>query len=321
MAAHSYLAAITHLQRALELDPSDRNAKQLLAKAQQAFEGQKRFAARRAQWVQEAMDAEAKGNDRKALGVWRKILKEDPDDPQATAGLARAQARWDQAHPSMKRASELTALPVDAQPAARQEYRISIGDVLEVFVWQQPDLSRDVIVRPDGRLSFPLAGDLDAVGRTLDGIDQDLTKRLSTYIRMPDVSLAIKRFGGTKAIVLGEVNRPGVYVPAGQGRVMDIIALAGGFKRGAVKRDVMLVRGGMAAPQLAKLDLEAMLTRGDMVENVVLEPNDIIYVPEKPVNSLLAFMEQFYPTISEVLIAQNIATNFGVRETSGGITR
>ena len=321
MVQHSYLAAVTHVQRALELDPSDRAAKQLLAKAQQAFERQKRTAAHRTQLAQEGLDAEAKGNDRRALGVWRRLLNENPDDPQAKAGATRAQARWDRAHPPIKRASELETLPAPESLAARQEYRISIGDVLEVFVWQQPDLSRDVIVRPDGRLSFPLAGDLDAVGHTLDEVDQDLTKRLSTYIKMPDVSLAIKRFGGTKAIVLGEVSRPGVYVPAGQGRVMDIIALAGGFKRGAVKRDVILVRGGMASPQLAKLDLEAMLTRGNMVENVVLEPNDIIYVPEKPVNSLLAFMEQFYPTISEVLIAQNIATNFGVRETSGGITR
>jgi polysaccharide export outer membrane protein len=201
--------------------------------------------------------------------------------------------------------------PVAQQRPATSEYSLSTGDVLEVYVWQQPELSRDVIVRPDGRLSFPLVGDVEAAGRSLTDLDAVITDRLKTYLRFPDVSLSIRRFGGTKTIVLGEVASPGVYVPAGEGRVLEVLAMAGGFTDDAVEDSVMLIRGGLASPQVAKLNLDRALTRGVLEENVLLQPNDILYVPKTRIASTLTFMEQFYPTLSEVLVGQSIGTGFG----------
>jgi polysaccharide export outer membrane protein len=187
-----------------------------------------------------------------------------------------------------------------------------------VFVWQNPDLSRDIIVRPDGKVSFPLAGDVDASGLTLTQVDEAITKRLRTYIRFPDVSLAIKRFGGTKTLILGEVFRPGVYIPAGQGRILELVAMASGFTPVANQRNVILIRGGLASPEIFKLDLESALKQGRLADNMMLQPDDIVYVPKSGISSIMDFMEQFYPTLQQVLVGQSIAKNFGISTTISG---
>lgn len=316
LAQQEYLAAVAHARRAIELDPTDRQSRQLLANAQKAFDAHKRLAAKRAAFVQQARVAEQRGDDQRAAAVWKRVLRLDPDDPEAKEGVARATARWRSLHPPIKRARELTTTSTTRAPAT-EEYRISIGDVLEVFVWQQPDLSRDVVVRPDGRISFPLVGDLPAVNATLTDLDNLLTEKLKTYVKYPDVSLAIKRFGGTKTILLGEVGRPGIYVPTGDGRALDVIAMAGGFMPRAAKRDVLLIRGGLASPQMAKLNLDSVLTHGDLEENVVLQPNDILFVAQEGKTawgSVKEVLDQLSPLMAETLVFQAVATNFGARE-------
>jgi polysaccharide export outer membrane protein len=266
----------------------------------------------------QAAASERDGDLRRALTLLKHAHTADPDDARLRQAIATLQARLTSRNPRIQRAAEFTLLP--RRPLV-EEYHVSPGDVLEVFVWQQPDLSRDVIVRPDGRLSFPLVGDVDAAGLNLTQLDGIITQRLKAYVRFPDVSLAIKRFGGTKTIILGEVANPGVYVPAGEGRVLEVVAMAGGFTKDAKKGHVMLIRGGLAQPQVAKLNLAKALGRGALEENVALRPDDILFVPKGGTVSTLDFMEEFYPTLSEFLVGQSIATNFGTRETSGGITR
>jgi polysaccharide export outer membrane protein len=256
----------------------------------------------------QAAASERDGDLRRALALLKNAHTADPDDARLRQAIATLQARLRSQKPRMQRAAEFNLLP---QKPLVEEYLVSPGDVLEVFVWQQPDLTRDVIVRPDGRLSFPLVGDVDAAGLNLTQLDGIITQRLKAYVRFPDVSLAIKRFGGTKTIILGEVANPGIYIPTGDGRVLDVVAMAGGFKDNAVKDNVMLIRGGMAQPQIAKLNLEQLLSRGSMEENVRLQPNDIVFIPKRQINSILEFMDDFYPTIGEVLVGQSIATGFG----------
>src|SRR3989339_869336 len=85
------------------------------------------------------------------------------------------------------------------------DYQVIVGDTIEIFVWQHTDLTRDIIVRPDGKLSFPLIGDIEAQGRTLTEIDDEVTKKLAEYVVAPQVSVTVKNFAGEKVIVLGEV--------------------------------------------------------------------------------------------------------------------
>ena len=125
-----------------------------------------------------------------------------------------------------------------------QEYYIGIGDVLDISLWQIPDLSKpEVIVRPDGKISLPLISDVQAVGLTLTQLDEEITQRYTTYVRNPQVSVMIRQFGGSKVIVLGEVTSPGVYSFTGDIRIVEALALAGDCTKYAVRNNVLIIRG------------------------------------------------------------------------------
>ncbi len=187
-------------------------------------------------------------------------------------------------------------------------YRINIGDVLGVSVWRAKgmDVERDVIVRPDGVISYPLVGDIHAIGKTLTELDAELTRALRTYIKNPEVSMAIKRFGGTKVIVLGEVRSPGVYSPTGQGSVLEVIALAGGFTDDGVRSDTILVHGGLANPQPVRLNLAHAILKGDQSQNPPLQPNDIVFVPKNAAASFNYYMKQLTPTLQNLLLGTSV---------------
>ncbi len=295
-------------------------AMQAVLSEQNTLQAERRQLAQKTLAMRQAVEAERRGDTRRALTFWQKAGAIDPQDRQVQKAIASLQPRPKSRSRPMTRRARDADNEVSTQPVVA-EYRVSVGDLLEVFVWQQPDLTRDVVVRPDGRLSFPLVGDVEAAGTTLTQLDAALTERLKIYIRYPDVSLSIKRFGGTKTIVMGEVGRPGIYIPSGEGRVLDVIAMAGGLLPKAESTSVMIVRGGLASPQVIKVDLQRILSYGDLKQNIPLQPDDIVYVPKTAIANVFQFLEQFYPALDELLVSQQIATNFGVRETSGGITR
>ncbi len=312
-----FLKALMHAERALDIDPASEDNEKLIVRLRRDYDKQMKKLSKVTHYVKKALEAEEAENESKALRYWKKARKLAEGDPRVEKGYQSFLERFDSKVPRLVKANELVAHNAVAAKPKVSEYLISSGDVLEVFVWQQPDLSRNVIVRPDGRISFPLAGDLVAAGNTLVELDQQLTDRLKTYVRYPDVSLAIRRFGGTKTIVMGEVGSPGIYVPTGEGSVLEVIAMAGGFKSTASQNDVLLIRGGLNQPQIAKLQLQDVLRRGDLHQNVAVSANDIIYVPKQEVKDVLAWVEQFFPILSNILVGQSVATNFGTYETSG----
>lgn len=314
-AASEYLKALMHAERALTIDPSDEEVEDLIDELRDAYDDKMKRLAKVTKNVQKALEAEDNGKIDKALRYWKRAKNLAEGDARVERGYQEFLNRFDSAIPSLVRATEIATS--DSTKTQVNEYLVSNGDVLEIFVWQQPDLSRNVIVRPDGRISFPLAGDLIAAGKTLVEVDRALTERLKAYIRFPDVSLAIRRFGGTKTIVMGEVGSPGIYVPTGEGSVLEVIAMAGGFKPSASQNDVLLIRGGLQKPQIAKLQLEDVLRKGALDQNIRVASDDIIYVPKQEVKDVMAWVEQFFPILSGVLVTQSIATNFGTYETSG----
>lgn len=242
----------------------------------------------------------------------------------------------------------------------RKEYRISRGDTLNIYVWQWADLNQDIIVRPDGRISFPLVGDIVAEGLTLVELDDLMTERLKSYIKYPEVSIMVMNFGmsgfgsskileqlpqkiivrpdgrisfpfvreimargltiselkgklteelakfipspevyinlsqigGKRVIVLGEVNNPGVFKPQDNARILDLIALAGGYTKDAALGSVILVRGGLANPKAEKINLANIIKRGDLRQNVFIQPEDIVYVPKTAISDINYVLEQ-----------------------------
>jgi len=202
--------------------------------------------------------------------------------------------------------AEAAGAPEEPVKPQQISYRIGIGDVLEISVWRNTDLDKNVIVRPDGVISYPLIGDIPAVGLSLTELDDRITEALTDYVRNPVVSVAVQRFGGTKVVILGEVKTPGVYSPPGGGNIIDVIALAGGFTDHAVKRGTFLIRGGLAAPEVYRLNL-ARVFKGDLSQNLSVQSNDIIYVPKRFIANWNYVMQQISPTLSTTLLGTSVA--------------
>jgi len=186
--------------------------------------------------------------------------------------------------------------PKEAKPST--EYIIGEEDVLYISVWQNPDLDQEVIVRPDGRISFPLIGDVQASGLSVTELDHKITEALKEYVKYPEVSISIRKLGGKKVMVLGEVNRPGVYAVTGAKTVLEAISQAGGFTKDAVSSSVVIISGGFQNPQARRVNLARALA-GDMRQNISLQSEDVVFVPKKFIANLNYFLSQIIDPLSK----------------------
>ncbi|HQP92110.1 MAG TPA: polysaccharide biosynthesis/export family protein, partial [Candidatus Omnitrophota bacterium] len=216
----------------------------------------------------------------------------------------------------------------------KEEYLISSGDVLDISVWKVADLSRDVIVRPDGMISFPLIGNVETAGRTLTQLDDELTEKLKAYVKdpqvsvmirefgsktevledvflneRPEVSVVIKKIGGKKIIVMGDVKTPGVLKFTAPITIAEAISLAGDFTRYAVRNNVVVIRGDIRnKPEIIFADLIKLYKEGDLSQNIILQPQDIIFVPRTFVGNVSDFIYLIAPILDTVYRSQVIGT-------------
>lgn len=121
-------------------------------------------------------------------------------------------------------------------------YIIGDDDVLEISVWKEPELSKSITVRPDGKISMPLVGELQAAGRTPLQLEQNIKEKLLTYMTDPEVVVIVEKINSENFNVVGMVTRPGSYPLTVTTTVMDAIAMAGGFKDFAKKKDIRILR-------------------------------------------------------------------------------
>lgn len=190
---------------------------------------------------------------------------------------------------------------IDKGESEGLDYTIEVGDVLSISVWEEADLKQEVIVRPDGKISFPLAGDVPAFHLTFTQLREELSKRLSEYIRDPIVSISLRKMGGKKIIILGEVGRPGVYSVSGKRTVLEAIALANGFTPNAVPSSVILIKGGLQSPEGMRLNLSHAIKKTDMSQNIALQSEDIVYVPKKFIADVNYFVSQILGPIGATI--------------------
>jgi len=175
---------------------------------------------------------------------------------------------------------------------AQPVYLIGIDDQLTVKIWENTDLDQDVTVRPDGMISFSLVGDVQAAGRTIPDLDNDLTGRLQEFIKEPQVYIALKKMASKKAVILGEVVKPGVYEIDGPCSVLELVGRAEGFTPAAVLSSVILIKGGVQNPHGQRLDLNRFVLKTDNRENVYVNPEDIVFVPKKFIANVNYFVTQ-----------------------------
>ena len=160
-----------------------------------------------------------------------------------------------------------------------QGYRIQPGDVLQVSVWKEPDLERDVLVRPDTGLSFPLVGDISAAGKSVEELRQEISERIARFIPDPVVAVAVTQTLGNKVYVIGKVNRPGEFVMNRRVDVMQALSMAGGANAFAALRKIKVLRRLGDRTTVIPFDY-AQIERGeDLEQNIVLQPGDVVVVP------------------------------------------
>lgn len=168
--------------------------------------------------------------------------------------------------------------PPSVVPAGQTiEFRLGPEDVLDVFVWKEPDLSTTVTVRPDGKISLPLAGELDASGKTATQMQQEVTEKLAQFIKQPVVTVIVKQINSLKISVLGEVRKPDVYKIKNRVTVLDAVAMAGGFTDLARPNRIVVLRKTPAGPARFIVNINQLVEDKNGTP-FYLEPLDTVYV-------------------------------------------
>jgi polysaccharide export outer membrane protein len=228
------------------------------------------------------------------------------------------------------------------------EQRIASGDQVVVRVYRNDDLTMTTVVPSSGRINLPLAGEVELKGLTVEAANQAVAEKLTQYVVKPSVtttilktasgmpgritdphvSVEVQAFGGHKVLVLGEVEKPGVYVNEGGSRVLDVIARAGGPTNDAKLRSVALVRPATetSPARNAIVDLDRALKQGEWSQNPPVQKGDVIYVPKSTMASVAQFFQYVYAIVRPIVsietgiwLGQNIEAGPRIRNTAGAI--
>jgi polysaccharide export outer membrane protein len=182
-------------------------------------------------------------------------------------------------------ASQLHASPPaqtkdDSNSSKNFDYIIGIGDILEVQVWKEPDLSRvPVPVRIDGRISLPLLGDVDAAGKSIKELTQLLGKKYGEVVTEPAVSVMLVESKSWRYYIVGQVTQPGEFNIDYPITILQAIARSGGFLEWAKKSDIKIIRRKSTHEEILQFDYEALVKGSDLSQNILISPGDTIIVP------------------------------------------
>lgn len=153
------------------------------------------------------------------------------------------------------------------------------GDMLQIAVWRDEDLTREVLVRPDGKVSFPLINEVQAAGRTVEELREDVEKRIAEWVPDSPVSVVLTSLGSPQVFVVGKVARPGAYLMSGRMSVIQVLALAGGMTTFSDDDDILIVRPGENGETLFRFDYSKLEKGKKLEQNIQLLPGDTIIVP------------------------------------------
>ena len=176
-----------------------------------------------------------------------------------------------------------TAAPIKNEESTPEEsseqYILGSEDVIEVSVWKEKELSKVVIVRPDGRISLPLIGDIQAAGLTAEELKENIKKALIDFVDNPTVSVIVQQINSLKIFIQGEVTNPGVLELKSNITVIQAISLAGGFTEWARKDRIAILRRSGDKVVRIPINYEKILSGDDPSQNILLKRGDTIIVP------------------------------------------
>lgn len=163
--------------------------------------------------------------------------------------------------------------------AASSGYRLGPEDVLEISVWREDALKREVLVRPDGGISYPLIGDVQAAGKTIDELRGEITKRLEKFVPDAAVSVTVLKAGSQKIYVLGKVTKPGEFPVGRNVDVLQALSMAGGLTQFADQNGIRVVRRDGDRQQVFPFEYGRIVRGENMQQNILLRAGDVVVVP------------------------------------------
>lgn len=172
--------------------------------------------------------------------------------------------------------ASFAAEPVNTEPS----YLLGPEDVLKVAVWKDEQLTQEMVVRPDGMITFPLIGEVVASGRTAEDVRLDITKRLTKYLPTPNVTVTVLKVQSYRIYVLGRVNKPGEYQAGHHTDVLQALSMAGGLTPYAAENDIKIIRRQNGMDEIVFPFRYGDARKGrDLEQNIVLQRGDVVMVP------------------------------------------
>lgn len=199
----------------------------------------------------------------------------------ATPCAAQAQPPRPAAPAAQTNARTATPPPVAAAPGVNlpPEYTIGADDVLSIVFWRDKELTAEVTVRPDGKISLPLLNDVQASGLTPAQLKDRIVEESKKYVEDPNVTVVVKQINSRKVFITGEVRKPGPYLLTAPTTVLQMISIAGGLADFAKSEKIMVVRTEAGKPISYKFNYKQVIEGKKLAQNIELKPGDTIIIP------------------------------------------
>lgn len=213
------------------------------------------------------------------LGVTLAVLCVLPLSAQSSKDHAAAQGKVAEMAEAGNTADVVSGTTVSAKPHD-PSYIIGADDVLAINVWKEPEVSRTVPVRSDGKISLPLVGEVQAGGMTPKQLESQIAKNLENYISEPEVTVIVQEAKSQRFNILGQVSKPGSYQLTNSTTVLDAIAMAGGFRDFAKSKSIYVLRPQANGDELRlPFNYKEVIKGEGRSQNVKLQPHDTVVVP------------------------------------------
>ncbi len=171
------------------------------------------------------------------------------------------------------------ASEADPTSPGSRKYTLGAGDLVLISVWKDEALTRQVVVLPDGKISFPLVGEIQASGRTIDELRSELESKLERFVPGVTLSVIVQQVNSQAVYVIGRVTTPGRFLLAGEINVLQALAMAGGLNPFAKKGDIKIFRQEEGKTKIFPFDYDAVSSGSDLRQNITLQRGDVIVVP------------------------------------------
>lgn len=200
---------------------------------------------------------------------------------------------------------------VSLSPPQAQDFIFGPGDVIDIKMWRQEDMDMQVVIAPDGVITYPLIGRIEVAGLTYPELLRLMERELAVYYNEPSIAVNVVEVSNQKVFVLGEVANPAVLQIENDLSVVEALTRTGGISSDARTSNLLLIRGGIDDPTLLTVDIDGLFKDGDMTQNIYLQRGDILLVPSKTIVHVERFFRRVQgmlgPFVSGSAIVRNIS--------------